>query len=54
MCNLLCILPPQVVVFEDPITRYASLSGYLFNIAMLRHLFAPTFILHDIRRTGEW
>lgn len=24
----------------------------MFNIAMLRRVFSPTFTLHDIRRTG--
>lgn len=36
------------VKFEDPITRYDSIDGYLFNIQMLRHLFTPEFILHNI------
>lgn len=36
------------VEFEDPITRYDSLSGYLFNIAMLRALFDPVFQLHSV------
>ncbi len=35
--------------FRDPITRYSSLSGYLFNIAFLRRAFDPAFQLHDIR-----
>eukprot|EP00887_Chlorella_sp_A99_P001320 scaffold14.g1320.t1 len=42
------------VEFVDPITKYSSLQGYLFNIALLRRLFAPEFILHDVRRSGEW
>jgi hypothetical protein len=25
----------------------------MFNIAMLKRVFAPTFILHDLRQTGE-
>lgn len=39
----------DVVDFRDPITRYSSLSGYLFNIAFLRRAFDPAFQLHDIR-----
>ncbi|KAG2428941.1 hypothetical protein HXX76_011185 [Chlamydomonas incerta] len=39
----------DVVDFRDPITRYTSLGGYLFNIAFLRRAFDPRFILHDIR-----
>ncbi|GLI62228.1 hypothetical protein VaNZ11_004825 [Volvox africanus] len=38
-----------VVDFRDPITRYSSLSGYLFNIAFLRRAFDPRFVLHDMR-----
>jgi len=41
------------MAFEDPLTRYDTLSGYLFNIQMLRRVFAPTFQLHDVKRTGE-
>ncbi|KAL4437760.1 hypothetical protein ABPG77_005672 [Micractinium sp. CCAP 211/92] len=40
------------VDFVDPITKYSSIQGYLFNISMLRRVFSPTFTLHDIRRTG--
>ena len=32
--------------FQDPLTRYSSLEGYLFNIQMLKLLFRPKFILH--------
>jgi len=44
---------PQVS-FEDPITKYSSLSGYLFNIQMLRRIFSPSFTLHDIKQTNTW
>lgn len=27
-------------------------AGYLFNIAFLRRVFSPAFVLHDVRRTG--
>lgn len=30
------LIHPQVVEFRDPITKYDSLSGYLFNITMLK------------------
>jgi hypothetical protein len=36
----------------DPITRYTTLDGYLFNIQMLRRVFAPSFLLHSVTRTG--
>lgn len=39
--------------FQDPLTNYSSLQGYLFNIAMLKTLFAPVYEMHDIRATGE-
>ncbi len=29
-------------------------AGYLFNIQFLRFIFGPNFILHDLRRTGDW
>lgn len=38
--------------FIDPITRYNNLGGYLFNIQMLRYVFAPQYIMHDIKQTG--
>ena len=44
----------EEVQFEDPITRYSSLDGYLFNIQMLRRLFSPTFTLRSVRQTGDW
>ena len=36
------------VAFEDPITKYDSVDGYLLNIQMLRYLFSPVFVLHKI------
>lgn len=41
------------VAFEDPITKYSSISGYLYNIQMLRYLFTPEFFLHDIYEVNE-
>lgn len=38
--------------FIDPITRYNNLGGYLFNIQMLRYVFAPQYVMHDIKQTG--
>ncbi|KAL0027314.1 hypothetical protein WJX77_012126 [Trebouxia sp. C0004] len=40
------------VKFEDPITKYSSVQGYVFNIKLLRRVFAPTFQLHDIKQTA--
>lgn len=34
------------------LTHPPTRAGYLFNIAFLRRVFAPTFVLHDVRRTG--
>jgi len=42
------------VQFEDPITRYDSLDGYLFNIQLLRRLFSPSFRLRAVHQTGAW
>eukprot|EP00899_Mesostigma_viride_P004895 jgi/Mesvir1/14406/Mv09793-RA.1 len=42
----------EKMLFEDPITKYESLSGYLFNIQMLRQLFHPVFELHGVSQTG--
>ncbi|MCO5563142.1 hypothetical protein L7F22_016778 [Adiantum nelumboides] len=38
------------VDFRDPITRYSSVDGYLFNIQMLRYLFSPKFELHSVKQ----
>ncbi|XP_054807239.1 uncharacterized protein LOC129309623 isoform X2 [Prosopis cineraria] len=40
------------VIFRDPITKHDSLSGYLFNIALLKTLFRPQFQLHWVKQTG--
>ncbi|GBF94802.1 hypothetical protein Rsub_07974 [Raphidocelis subcapitata] len=40
------------VTFLDPITKYDSVQGYLFNIKFLRLAFTPRFTLHDARVTG--
>ncbi|KAK6135507.1 hypothetical protein DH2020_030760 [Rehmannia glutinosa] len=42
------------VKFRDPITKHDSISGYLFNIAMLRKLFSPDFLLHWVKQTGPY
>ncbi|KAK9806065.1 hypothetical protein WJX73_010820 [Symbiochloris irregularis] len=42
------------VNFMDPLTKFSSVKGYMFNIAMLKRLFAPDFQLHDIRQTGDY
>ena len=41
------------VKFEDPITKYDSINGYLANIQMLRYVFSPEFILHKISPVSE-
>ncbi|KAJ1435134.1 SOUL heme-binding protein [Sesbania bispinosa] len=40
------------VIFRDPITKHDNLSGYLFNIALLKTLFRPQFQLHWVKPTG--
>ncbi|KAF7838642.1 SOUL heme-binding family protein [Senna tora] len=42
------------VIFRDPITKHDSLSGYLFNIALLKNLFRPQFQLHWVKQTGSY
>lgn len=42
------------VKFRDPITRHDSISGYLFNIGMLKRLFGPQFQLHWVKQTGPY
>lgn len=40
------------VEFNDPITKYDSIQGYLFNIKFLKLFFRPEFYLLDMRKTG--
>ena len=40
--------------FEDPLTKYDSFAGYAFNIQMLRRVFSPEYVMHDIRKSGPW
>ncbi|KAI4344073.1 hypothetical protein L6164_011345 [Bauhinia variegata] len=42
----------EAVIFRDPITKHDSLSGYLFNIALLKIVFRPQFQLHWVKQTG--
>ncbi|GAB4832913.1 hypothetical protein Ancab_006932 [Ancistrocladus abbreviatus] len=42
------------VKFRDPITKHDTISGYLFNIALLRKLFNPGFQLHWVKQTGPY
>lgn len=44
----------DVVDFQDPVTSYSSIGGYLFNLRLLKNVFSPVFTLHDIRQTGEY
>lgn len=41
------------VQFEDPITKHTTIQGYTQNIQFLKNVFNPTFILRDIKQTGE-
>eukprot|EP01023_Acetabularia_acetabulum_P034175 TRINITY_DN3209_c0_g1_i1.p1 TRINITY_DN3209_c0_g1~~TRINITY_DN3209_c0_g1_i1.p1 ORF type:complete len:403 (-),score=60.35 TRINITY_DN3209_c0_g1_i1:106-1314(-) len=43
----------DVVDFRDPVTKYDNIQGYIFNIKMLKNVFSPDYIMHDIRKTGE-
>ncbi|KAL5771327.1 hypothetical protein ACOSP7_015481 [Xanthoceras sorbifolium] len=42
------------VKFRDPITKYDTISGYLFNISLLKILFRPDFQLHWVKQTGPY
>ncbi|KAF3442700.1 hypothetical protein FNV43_RR16617 [Rhamnella rubrinervis] len=42
------------VKFRDPITKHDTISGYLFNIALLKNLFRPEFMLHWVKQTGPY
>lgn len=42
------------VSFEDPLTKYESFAGYAFNIQMLRRVFSPEYVMHDIYQSGPW
>ncbi|PON56941.1 SOUL heme-binding protein [Parasponia andersonii] len=44
----------ESVKFRDPITKHDSISGYLFNIALLKNLFRPEFLLHWVKQTGPY
>ncbi|EFJ10142.1 hypothetical protein SELMODRAFT_229405 [Selaginella moellendorffii] len=41
------------VEFRDPITKYDTLSGYLFNLQLLRVVFNVEFILHEAKKTKQ-
>ena len=41
------------VDFEDPISSYSTIGGYMANINMLRRLFKPDFRLFSVVATGE-
>ncbi|KAF8406988.1 hypothetical protein HHK36_006109 [Tetracentron sinense] len=42
------------VRFRDPITKHDTISGYLFNIHLLKRLFSPDFQLHWVKQTGPY
>lgn len=41
------------VSFEDPLTRYTDIDGYLTNISMLRRIFYPDFRLFSVVASGD-
>ncbi|KAL2929382.1 hypothetical protein RDABS01_034793 [Bienertia sinuspersici] len=41
-------------MFRDPITKHDTIAGYLFNIALLKKLFRPDFLLHWAKQTGPY
>ncbi|XP_023739122.1 uncharacterized protein LOC111887200 [Lactuca sativa] len=44
----------EQVKFRDPITKHDSISGYLFNISMLKLVFSPDFQLHWAKQTAPY
>ncbi|CAF2089787.1 BnaCnng74050D [Brassica napus] len=42
------------VKFRDPITKHDTISGYLFNISLLKNIFTPDFQLHWAKQTGPY
>lgn len=40
----------EQVRFRDPITKHDTISGYLFNISLLREIFRPEFFLHWVKQ----
>ncbi|KAF6167266.1 hypothetical protein GIB67_043127 [Kingdonia uniflora] len=42
------------VKYRDPITKHDTISGYLFNIQLLRRAFSPNFLLHRVKQTGPY
>jgi Uncharacterized conserved protein (DUF2358) len=41
------------VRFRDPITKYDTIDGYLFNIKLLKVLFQPDFQLHSVKQVRK-
>ncbi|KAM3761876.1 hypothetical protein ACB098_01G301200 [Castanea mollissima] len=44
----------ELLKFRDPITKLDTLSGYLFNIALLKTLFRSEIQLHWVKQTGPY
>lgn len=40
----------ELLKFRDPITKLDTLSGFLFNIALLKTLFRPELQLHWVKQ----
>lgn len=49
-CPAPATAPSLPAPFHNDVCAWAA--GYLFNINFLKNVFAPTFVLHDVRRTG--
>ena len=48
-----CALPLQTA-FASPSSYSCLCAGYMFNISLLKKVFAPNFTMHDMKRTGEY
>ncbi|GKV06464.1 hypothetical protein SLEP1_g18362 [Rubroshorea leprosula] len=44
----------EQIMFRDPITKYDTLTGYLFNIHLLKVLFRPQYHSHWVKQTGPY
>lgn len=42
----------EQVKFRDPITKHDTITGYLFNISLLKILFRPDFFLHWVKQVS--
>ncbi len=49
-----CVDCPTSLLLLPNEKVFGCRAGYMFNIAMLKRVFAPTFQLHDIKQTGDY